>query len=96
MLFGKVIGQVIATRKTGNTEGHRLLVVRVLNSELADTPKTLVCVDTVNSRMEDVVLFCGSSSARQTALTKNVCTDSTIVGIVDTVSSGKTDRFRKE
>ncbi len=37
--------------------------------------------------MEPLVSFCTSSSARLTKLTKNVATDATIVGIVDTVSA---------
>lgn len=95
MLFAKVIGNVVATRKTGGTEGLLLIVVRVLDDALAPTRKTAVAVDTVGSGPDDVVLICGSSSARMTSKTRNVCVDLAIVGIVDRVSKDKADVYEK-
>ena len=94
MKFGKVIGQVVSTRKAGRVEGLRLLVVRTLDSDLKPTKKIDTCVDTVNAGMGDVVLTCSSSSARSTKLTKDVCTDNTIVAIVETVTVNRSDVYR--
>jgi len=95
MLFAKVIGNVVATRKTGGTDGLHLIVVRFLDHALAPEHKTAVAVDTVGSRPGDIVLVCGSSSARMTAKTQNACADLSIIGIVDKVSKDKTDVYSK-
>jgi ethanolamine utilization protein EutN len=95
MLFANVIGNVVATRKTGNTEGLHLIVVRFLDDALAPVGKTAVAVDTVGSGPGDIVLICGSSSARMTTKTRNACVDLSIVGIVDRVSMDKADVYEK-
>ena len=95
MKLGIVIGKVISTRKTGKVEGLKILVVSYLNENMEDTNKTAACIDTVNAGEGDIVLLCSSSSARLTVATKNVATDNTIVGIVDSVSSGNKYIYRK-
>jgi len=95
MKLGVVIGNVVATRKTGKMEGRKILVVRYLNEGLAETGLTHACIDTVDAGVGDVVLLCASSSARLTATTKGVATDSAIVGIIDAVSSGTKHIYRK-
>lgn len=95
MKLGVVIGNVVATRKAGNMEGRKILVVRYLNEELVPTGPVHACIDTVNAGTDDVVMLCASSSARLTATTKGVATDCAIVGIVDTVSSGETYAYRR-
>lgn len=95
MKLGIVIGNVVATRKTGNMGGRKILVVRYLDDQLAETGLTHACIDTVDAGVGDVVLLCASSSARLTARTKNVATDSAIVGIVDEVASGTKQIYRK-
>lgn len=96
MQFGKVIGQVVSTRKEGKMHGLRLLIVEQLDENLKPAGKTVTSTDTVNARMDDIVLLCSSSSARMTVKTEGVCTDNTIVGIVETVSSRKKDWFRRQ
>ena len=87
MQFGKVIGNVVSARKVDNLSGLKLMVVDYLDENLKSKGKSSVCVDTVSAGKGDIVLLCSSSSARLTEDTKNVCTDNTIVGIVDTVSA---------
>lgn len=96
MKFGKVIGQIISTQKVGNVDGLKLLVVRYLDDKLQATQTTAACIDTVKAKPGDIVLLCSSSSARMTKLTHHVCTDNTIVGVVDSISSGKKDWYKKE
>ena len=95
MKLGIVIGNVVSTRKVGNNEGLKMLVVSYLNDELVDTKKTAVCIDTVNAGSGDVVLLCSSSSARLTSMTSKAVTDNTIVGIVDAISTGNKYTYRK-
>ncbi len=95
MQFGKIIGQVVSTRKEGKVHGLKILVARYLDENLQETGKTAACVDTVQAGVGDIVLLCSSSSARMTAMTHGVCTDNAVVGIVDTVSSGSKILYRK-
>lgn len=87
MKLGMVIGSVVSTRKAGRLEGRKLLLVRYLNEQYAPTAVTAVCVDTVGAGTGDVVLLCGSSSARLPETTRNTATDAAIVGIVDVQAS---------
>ena len=96
MQLGKVIGNVVAVKKVENLTGLKLMVVDYLDAELKSKGKSTVCVDTVSAGKGDLVLLCSSSSARLTADTKNVCTDNTIVGIVDSVSVNGKDIFNNK
>ncbi|MFC1569258.1 EutN/CcmL family microcompartment protein [bacterium] len=95
MQFGKVIGQVVSTHKEGNLHGLRLLIVDQLDENLKPVGKAITSTDTVNARMDDIVLICSSSSARMTDKTQGVCTDNAIVGIVEVVSSEKKDWYKR-
>jgi len=94
MQLGKVIGNVVSTSKSSRLEGLRLLVVNCLNEALEPLPRRVVCTDTVNAKPGDIVLTCSSSSARCTQVTRDVCTDNTVVAIVDIISAGKKDFYR--
>ena len=85
--LGKVIGTVVSVRKVSNLKSIKLLVVEYLNEKLESQKKTAVCTDTVSAGEGDIVLVCSSSSSRQTSMTKNSCTDNSIIGIVDSISS---------
>jgi microcompartment protein CcmK/EutM len=95
MKLGKVIGKVVSTRKEGNINGLKILVVSYLDENLEDTKKTVACIDTVSAGEGDIVLLCSSSSARITKMTKNTASDNTIVGIVDAISSGSSYSYKK-
>jgi len=95
MKLGLVIGKVVSTRKEGKLEGLKILIVNYLTENLERTKDTVACVDTVNAGEGDVVLLCSSSSARLTKLTKDVATDNTIVGIVDSVMQGGNYIYKK-
>jgi microcompartment protein CcmK/EutM len=95
MLFGKVTGQVVATKKEKNLESRRLLVIRQLDEQLKPTKREFVCVDSVSAKTGDIVLTCSSSSARLAKMTKGTCSDNTVVGIVERLSSDKKDWFTR-
>ena len=96
MKFGKVIGQIITSQNEGNIQGKKLLVVRYLDEKLQETQKSAACVDSVKANAGDIVLLCSSSSARLTKITRDVCTDNTIVGIVETISANKKNWYVRE
>jgi microcompartment protein CcmK/EutM len=95
MKLGIVTGTVVATRKVDNMTGLKLLVVSLLNADLADTGRTVVCTDSVNAGSGDLVLLCASSSARMTDVTRAAATDSTVVGIVETITAAAQVLYRK-
>jgi microcompartment protein CcmK/EutM len=95
MQIGKIIGEVISTRKEGNVKGLKILVARYLDEEMRELQKTVACIDTVGAGVGEIVLLCSSSSARMTKMTKGVCTDNTVVGIVDTITNGKNSVYEK-
>jgi microcompartment protein CcmK/EutM len=88
MKFGRVTGSVVAANKAGIKGGCKILVVQCLDELLKDAGRSEACIDTMGAGSGDIVLLVSSSSARQTELTKRMCTDNTIAAIVDTVSSG--------
>jgi ethanolamine utilization protein EutN len=95
MQLGIVVGNVVSTVKTGKVEGLPLLIVEHLDETLKTTSKIVVCTDTVNAKHGEIVLTCSSSSSRFTEKTRGVCTDNTIVAIVDGVSKGKKYIYKK-
>jgi microcompartment protein CcmK/EutM len=96
MQLARVIGNAIATQKTGLKDGLKLLLIQYLDVDLNPMEKTAVCVDTVNARHGDLILACSSSSARMTSRTKGLCTDTAIVGIVDIISQKGADLYNKD
>ena len=95
MKVGQIIGNVVSVRKVNNLRGLKLLIAEYLDDKMHPSGKTAVCVDTVSAGKGDIVLLCSSSSARMTKQTKNVCVDNTIVGIIESISSGDEYLYRK-
>ena len=83
MIYGRVVGNVWATRKDPMIEGLALLAVE--RCELDGTPQKsfVVAVDTVSAGVGDWVLVAQGSSARQTATTRDRPVDAVIMAIVD-------------
>ncbi len=95
MFLAKVTGSVVASEKECNIVSKRLLVVHRLDEKLKETGIEYVCVDSVSARPGDIVLTCGSSSARLASEAVGTCADNTIVAIVDRISSEKKDGYVK-
>ena len=95
MKLGKVIGNVVSTRKEGNLNGLKIMIVSYLDEKFSETNKTAACIDTVNAGDGDIVLLCSSSSSRYTMMTKYSAIDNTIVGIIDSISSGNNYLYSK-
>ena len=88
MELGRVEGAVVATAKVDPLKGHKLLLVNLLGPDLAETSGYLVAVDAVGAGRGEVVILVRGSSARQTKNLQSVPTDTSIVGIVDSVELG--------
>ena len=97
MFLAKVEGNVVATKKSPNLSGRKLLLLRPQLVDEKDPTKfrpganTIVAVDSVGCGEGEMVLFCQGSSARLAPGLKESPVDAVIVGIVDSV-----DVFNKQ
>ena len=86
MILARVVGSVVATRKDPRLEGKKLLILKPISPDGKDEPGYVVSVDTVGAGFRETVLAVSGSSARLAEGCKDTPVDSTIVGIVDTIS----------
>jgi ethanolamine utilization protein EutN len=91
MFLGKVIGQVVSTRKDPAMQGRKLVIVRPLlideenPGQFRPGVNTIVAVDNLGAGNGQVVIFCQGSSARLAEGFKSMPVDAAITGLVDTV-----------
>lgn len=89
MRLGRVVGQVVATRKDDALEGKTLLLIQPLDKQGRDRGRTLVGVDAVGAGAGETVYWC---RGREASLAWHphhaVPTECAIVGIVDSVTIG--------
>jgi microcompartment protein CcmK/EutM len=85
MIIGRIIGNVVATRKDPRLEGAKLLLVRPLTLTGEDENSYVVALDTVGAGFREKVLVVSGSSARLAEGMKDRPVDAAIVGIIDTV-----------
>jgi ethanolamine utilization protein EutN len=92
MKIGRVVGNVVATRKDERLVGYKLLILRILTPDDSGALRhsgerggTIVAVDLVGAGVGEIVLFCSGSSARASTGNMQTPVDAAVVGIVDTV-----------
>jgi ethanolamine utilization protein EutN len=91
MFLARVIGSVVATKKDAAMVGRKLLLLRPLlvdesqPGQFRPGANTIVAVDALGAGLNEVVLFCQGSSARQAVGMKTLPVDAVVIGIVDTV-----------
>jgi len=91
MFLARVIGSVVSTKKDEAMKGRKLVMLRPLLVDEANPAKfrpganTVVAVDTLGAGLDELVLFCQGSSARQATGMKTLPVDAVVVGIVDAV-----------
>lgn len=91
MFLAKVIGNVVATQKSPEFEGMKLLFIQpYINRDrtLVPSGSSVVAVDSLGAGTGELVLFTQGGSARLTQVTKGAPVDAVIVGIVDSVEVG--------
>ena len=89
MILGRVAGTVVATRKDPRLEGFKLLIVKPVSPEGGDESGYVIAVDTVGAGAGETVILVSGSSARMADGCKDKPVDSSIVGIVDSLSLDK-------
>jgi len=86
MLTGRVMGTVVSTNKAPSLLGCKLLIVQPIElgtQQLMDD--YVVCVDDVGAGFGDIVFCAYGSSSRQSDNTKNIASDFSIYGIIDSI-----------
>jgi ethanolamine utilization protein EutN len=96
MQLARVIGNVVSTVKNASLEGRKLLVIQVLDSDLRQSGKPLVAVDSVGAGPGEIVFWCRGKEASFALEGIESPTDCTIVGIVDSESHVKSIASRGE
>jgi microcompartment protein CcmK/EutM len=93
--LGRVVGTLVASRKEPLMEGMKLLIVRQLDADNADTGGYVVAVDAVGAGEGEIVLYASGSSARQTEITRDRPVDAVVMAIVDSWDVGGEERYHK-
>jgi len=83
MQLGRVIGNVVATRKDDNLTGLTLLLVQPLSADRQPAGRPLVAVDAVGAGAGEEVFFVRGSEASFPFFPAEPPVDAGIVGIVD-------------
>ncbi len=86
MLIGRVVGNLVATRKYAKLEGTKLLLVQPLDLEGKERGTTILAIDGVDAGPGDRVLLVQDGRAAQLILGKGTsAVDAAVVGVVDSV-----------
>ena len=85
MIIGKVVGNVVATRKNEKLVGSKLLIVEPFGT-MEQGIGRFVAIDNVGAGVGDHVLVVMGSGARVGCNMKDSPVDAAIVGIVDNIA----------
>lgn len=83
MQIGRVIGDVVTTRKEPAYEGIKLLLVQPLTPDGKDSGRPIVAVDSVGAGAGENVFFVRGKEASFPFFPTEVPADADIVGIID-------------
>ena len=82
MRMGKVVGNVVSTRKNEKLVGSTLLEIRLMENG-KETDSYIIAIDSLGAGIGETVLVTMGSSARLALPNKEAPTDAVVVGIVD-------------
>lgn len=85
MLFARVIGTVVSTRKVASFRGQRLLLLQPTTSAGREMGRPLVAVDLVSAAPGQPVFYVRAREAGMALPDTDNPADAAIVGIVDQV-----------
>lgn len=81
MLVGKVVGNIVATRKNEKLIGNKFLIVEPCDN--MSVKGNLIAIDNVGAGIGEIVLVAVGSAARIGCDAETAPIDAAIVGIVD-------------
>lgn len=87
MLIGRVVGELVATRKHPSHEGLKLLLVQPLNLDNSDRGAAVVAVDAVDAGVGDRVLVALEGFSAMTAVERPQSPiEMAVIGVIDEVA----------
>jgi len=86
MYFGKVIGNVWATKKYEALFSMKMMIVQPISAELESLGEPIIAVDTVGAGPGEIVVYITASEAVIPLPVDFAPVDASIVGIVDTIN----------
>lgn len=86
MYFGKVIGNVWATKKYEALFSLKMMIVQPISAELENLGEPIIAVDTVGAGPGEIVVYITASEAVIPLPVDFAPVDASIVGIVDTIN----------
>jgi len=86
MYFGKVIGNVWATKKYDAMFSLKMMIVQPMSAELNNLGEPIIAVDTVGAGPGEIVIYITASEAVIPLPVDFAPVDASIVGIVDTIN----------
>ncbi len=89
MFFGKVIGNIWATKKYPAINNFKLMLVQPVTSELINDGDPIIAVDTVGSGPGELIFYITASEAVIPLPVDMAPVDASIVGIVDSINLEK-------
>jgi ethanolamine utilization protein EutN len=86
MLIGKVIGEIVATRKHPSHEGQKILYVQIMNLDGSDRGNPVLAFDAVDAGVGDRVLVTQEGWSAMTSVGKPESPiDMAVIGVIDQV-----------
>jgi len=86
MLIGRVIGDVVATRKAPSHEGRKILVVQPLNLDGSDRGDAVLALDAVDAGAGERVLLTTEGFSAMTSVGRpHSPIDTAVIGVIDHV-----------
>jgi microcompartment protein CcmK/EutM len=86
MLIGKVIGEIVATRKHPSHEGQKILYVQIINLDGSDRGNPVLAFDAVDAGVGDRVLMTQEGWSAMTSVGKPASPiDMAVIGVIDQV-----------
>jgi len=86
VLIGRIIGEVVATRKHPSHEGMKVLLVQPLNLDGSDRGDAVVALDAVDAGVGDRVLLTTEGGSAMLAVGRMLTPiEAAVLGIIDQV-----------
>lgn len=86
MRLAKVIGTVVSTIKNEPLKGKKLLLIKPLDKKATPSGRAMIALDSVGAGFGEIVYYVRGKEASFPFLPQEVPTDTTVVGIVDTIN----------
>lgn len=89
MLIGRVIGNIVATKKNLKLDGEKLLLVQPLDLAGASKGAPIIAIDRMGAGPKERVLYTQDGRAAQQILGRGTAgVDAAILGVIDEIDFG--------